>query len=117
MGMGMRISSSACTSLSLRGGLRRMVSEPTGGGERIPLSTTVSTNVFQSPQSGQRPIHLGCTAPHSWQTKRVCRLDIHHRFQQRWFCLLIRWLEDDLSILQVDQDQLSCPKLARQDPL
>jgi hypothetical protein len=32
---------------------------------------TVSTKVFHSPQSGQRPVHLGCSLPHCWQTNMV----------------------------------------------
>src|SRR5437667_2445162 len=31
-----------------------------------------STRLFQAPQLSQRPTHLACTAPHSWQTKRAC---------------------------------------------
>jgi hypothetical protein len=31
--------------------------------------STVSTRLFQALQSGQRPSHFGCRAPHCWQMK------------------------------------------------
>ena len=38
---------------------------------RFPEPGCSSTSEFQAPQSGQRPSHLGCWPPHSWQTKTV----------------------------------------------
>ncbi|GAB4406318.1 MAG: hypothetical protein Kow00123_18930 [Anaerolineales bacterium] len=46
-----------------------------GGAARLPPSragsTTVSTIVFHSPQSGHRPTHLGDVLPHCWHTYTV----------------------------------------------
>jgi hypothetical protein len=33
--------------------------------------TVCSVKEFHAPQSGQRPVHLGCSLPHCWQTNTV----------------------------------------------
>ena len=43
-----------------------------------------STNVFHSPQPGQRPCHLGLSCPHAEQTKRVAERAIPARLSARW---------------------------------
>jgi hypothetical protein len=43
----------------------------TGTFEELARVVVVSANVFQAWQSGQRPIHLGLSFPHSLQTKII----------------------------------------------
>jgi hypothetical protein len=42
-----------------------------GEDEAEEAVTVLSTKVFHSPQSGQRPVHLGCSPPHCWHTNIV----------------------------------------------
>jgi hypothetical protein len=50
----------------------REVAMADGAGAEL---TTDSTKVFHPPQSGQRPVHFGCSLPHCWHTKMVRLLD------------------------------------------
>src|SRR4051794_3081986 len=66
-----------CT--SVRGVGRLPVAPSVRGRDALPIVgvlTTDSTKVFHSPHSGQRPVHLGCSLPHCWQTNTVLVLDL-----------------------------------------
>jgi hypothetical protein len=61
MGSGQRVTSAAATAGSGTGWAPGFPARPTA---RTVGAGDISTRVFHSPQSGQRPIHFGCTAPH-----------------------------------------------------
>jgi hypothetical protein len=69
----MRVKFSFCTWVM---GVGRLPVPPSarvyaGEEEAEEAVTVLSTKVFHSPQSGQRPVHLGCSLPHCWQTNIV----------------------------------------------